>query len=81
MNDKQRIIDRDWNGKQLALWREQNKCDCHAAAQRLRVSISTLYKYEAGYTPPLETAHKIVSMTRGQIRYRDIYRSFLPEYA
>jgi DNA-binding XRE family transcriptional regulator len=71
----------DWDGIQLRRWRMKHGVDQLAACKLLGVSTPTLYRIEGGYVPPIHLANKIVNITRGAIRYRDIYRSFRPEYA
>ena len=71
-----------WDGTQLKDWREKHNITHQYAADVMGVGVSSYYAIESGVrSPTFETAHKIVLMTRGEIRYRDIYLNFLPEYA
>lgn len=81
MNRGPQKIDLDWDGSALREWREKHGRDYLSVAASLGISPATLYRYESGIVPPLPMANRIVAMTRGAIRYRDMYRSFRPEYA
>jgi DNA-binding XRE family transcriptional regulator len=72
---------RYWEGWKLRDWRERHEVPFDHVRERLQVSKATLYRIEAGYPPPLDTANRICALTRGAIRYRDLYHSFNPEYA
>lgn len=71
----------DWDGTPLRRWRMEQGLEAAQAAKRLGVSLASYYRFESGYVPRVEIANRIVAMTRGDVRYRDIYRTFLPEYA
>jgi len=72
---------RDWDGDRLRQWRIKNHVTMAAAAERCGISFQSLSRIERGYVPHIDLANRIVRMTRGEIRYRDIYQSFHPEYA
>jgi len=72
---------RYWNGYKLRNWREDRMLSLEQAGELLGVSRATLSRYERGHPPPLDMANRICAMTRGAIRYRDLYHSFHPEYA
>ena len=68
-------------GAKLREWRLERNLSLIDVAQRLNISLATVGRYEAGYPPPMDIANRIVSLTRGQVRYRDLYWNFHPEYA
>ena len=71
-----------WDGDLLRQWRESHGRSVEHMRRHLGVSQSHYYKLETGeFCPTIYTAHRIVSLTRGAIRYRDIFLSFLPQYA
>lgn len=72
--------DRDWPGEKLREWRKANGRSMCEVAGHLNVSVATVSRWELGWVPDIHQAHKIVRLTRGAIRYRDIYRSLAVEY-
>ena len=71
-----------WASGKLRDWREDRRLTGAEVAERMDVSVSTYFRYEAGsYPVPMDMANKIVALTRGRVRYRDIYWNFHPEYA
>ncbi len=68
-------------GAKLRAWRKDRHMNQRQACVFFEVSFATLSRYERGYPPPLDIANKIVAITRGKIRYRDLYWNFHPEYA
>ncbi len=65
----------------LRRWREAKGYDGHQAAAYLGVSQATYYRYEAGFIFNIQKANRIVEMTHGKVRYRDLIGGFNPEYA
>ena len=76
LNDQQ-----SWDGQQLRAWREKQGLSVRHVAAEIGVSPQSLYAIEKSRVPRLDTAHRIVNMTHGAIRYRDIYYGMIPEYA
>ncbi len=70
-----------WDGMQLRQWRLDQDLTVSQLAEAIHISEKRLYSIENGYPPTLEQAHKITRLTRGAIRYRDIYIEFDPRYA
>jgi predicted transcriptional regulator len=70
-----------WDGCLLREWREYAGLTVKQASERTGINVVTWYRYEEGWRPPIENAHKIVNLTMGGIRYRDIFPGFQPEYA
>lgn len=70
-----------WDGWKLRAWRNRTGTLMIDLADELGIDWRTVYRIEAGAVPTIVQAHRIVAITRGQIRYRDIYRDFHPEYA
>lgn len=71
----------DWEGLKLRCWRQRRGWTVPRLARAISVSAQSVYAYELGRVPPIHVANRIVRVTRGEIRYRDIYPDFHPEYA
>jgi transcriptional regulator with XRE-family HTH domain len=81
MNRGYRSVQLEWDGDQLRRWRMGKCLSLAAAAPRFGISLQHLSRIELGYVPHIELANRIVKVTGGAIRYRDIYTDFHPEYA
>ena len=69
------------SGEKLRAWRKERGIPHKQMAAALNVSPATVFRYETGYPPPIDIANRIVELTRGELRYRDLYWNFHPEYA
>jgi transcriptional regulator with XRE-family HTH domain len=65
----------------LRRWREDSGITYQQAADMLGVSVATYYRYETGFQLNVHKANRIVRMTHGAVRYRDLVGGFIPEYA
>ena len=80
-NRKKRDPKPIWDSDKLRQWRESRNMLQIDVARKLNVGCATYRRYENGRPPPLDMANEIVAMTRGKVRYRDMYWNFHPEYA
>lgn len=70
-----------WDGRMLKRWRLERRLNAAEAGQLFDVSQATYYRLEAGQPPTLDIANKIVRITHGAIKYRDLWPGFNPSYA
>ena len=76
------LLDVDADGfTPLRRWRESSGLTHVQVAERVGVSIATYYRYEHGFNFNMKKANRIVQMTRGAIRYRDLIKDFNPDFA
>ena len=72
---------RQFNDGCIRRWRKRRGLSRRQAANVLDLPYSTYCRYEAGSEPPLSTANRICALTRGAIRYRDLWPHFDPSFA
>ena len=70
-----------FDGSNLRDWRTDRNLTARGVANKLGVSVPTYYRLEDGRPPTLDIANRIVCLTHGKIRYRDLWPGFKPEYA
>jgi hypothetical protein len=65
----------------LRQWRYDNDLTPKDVSAQLGCSIASLFRYEVGEALTIPTANRIVQLTHGKVRYRDLLGGFRPEYA